>query len=184
MKIVLCLLCSAVLVVVAVLTFTDNDNQLPANQEYDNTLLNEEEVGEKVSEEKEGEDVMMNNDDKKTEFYTSVEGVWESGVKYEFHGKDKVSFDFEEFKEHNYLTVEEKLDFVEFAKTPIEAAEIGLRYLRPHPIEEDTIIIRYCPKSDLWVMYVIYDMPIMGGFNVLTVNMSDGSMAYYYDGLA
>jgi len=201
-----CLFCSVLIIVIAINVYANSNKQFTATQVDYKILLNGEEkqfnmpivnidgntyiplretsekFGWQVIWNAEGSEILLSDAENKEKMLdTSVEGMLDSGNKYEFHGEDSCIPNLDEYRETWNFTVETKLDATEVAETPLEAAKIGLRYISPPPKEADTIIVRYCSETDVWVLSVrrANPAPIPGGSSILTINLSDGSMVRY-----
>jgi len=119
-------------------------------------------------------------------FNVPVEGVLENGIKYKFIPGD---FNLNIFFERNKFNFSRDVDATIIARTPIEAAEKGLKYLgsiREDLFERFVVYVRYCSATDNWVLDLIYldtnPSLVTGTPDIITINYSNGSVVRHFFG--
>jgi len=117
-------------------------------------------------------------------FNETFEGQLENGLRYRFYA-DEFVFSRRQYRRNRNAEPNE----IRIAQTPSEAVAIGYRYTGSFPrvgdisaeqIEELIVIVRYCFRTDNWVLRVGHRYPerwaILGFPSTLTINRSNGRM--------
>jgi len=144
----------------------------------------------------EANEILLNSkEETENIFALSTEGTLPSGIEYKFRGNDEGIFSLEDFVGRWHLTMQIKLEYVDIASSPTEAAEIGQHHFRERArslseIQADGVLrfiinVYYCYKTNNWVLHLDYyrldGLPLISRErpDILVINRITGSMYRY-----
>ena len=118
-------------------------------------------------------------------FYASFEGVLPNGLGYRFHGEDRITFCFDEFRIRHSLFWERSIEAHAIVRVPSEAAEVWVSNFFGNTPDAGVhmIDIYYCSESSSWVMELtlanpshadIAWMSIFGPIKVISIDYHTG----------